>query len=213
MVFFALFLSPGGLSATQQQIDSAALLREATSSKAAGEIKHAIELLRQFWLAEPFGSSGYGVEEYLRLPMYLQHAGRRDDAWGALNALMTDYVLTPTRLNEQCLPMMRAEIYDKMRLFWQREGEPSIAVKYGILSHMHWLLGLHRQRRREELRDCASPEAIESVMKPLLTKAKKIQYKFALCELVKSEVLKLPSLDVHSVGGAIDQLLLAGQER
>jgi hypothetical protein len=104
--------------------------------------------------------------------------------------------------------MMRSDIYDKMRLFWQREGECSVAVKYGILSHMHWLLGLYRQRRREELRDCSSRETIEAVVEPLLKKAKKIQQKSALCDLVESEVLKLPSLDVHLVGGAIDQLLL-----
>ncbi|HBB89520.1 MAG TPA: hypothetical protein DC047_18095 [Blastocatellia bacterium] len=212
MGFFRTFLL-GERSAISPPIDSSALLREATSQKAAGDINSAIELLRQFWLAEPFGSSGYGVEEYLRLPMYLQHAGLRDDAWGALNVLLTDYVLTPTKLNDQCLPMMHSEIYDKMRLFWQREGEPSIAVKYGILSHVHWLIGLHRQRRREELRDCAGPEAIVAVVEPLLKKAKKIRHKNSLCVLVESEVLKLPSLDVHSFAGAIDQLILTNQER
>lgn len=195
-------------SATLQQIDSGTLLREATANKAAGNINGAIELLRQFWLAEPFGSSGYGVEAYLKLPMYLQHAGRRDDAWRALSLLMTDYVLSTAKLNDQVLPMVRSEIYDKMRLFWQREGEPSIAVKYGILSHMHWLLGLHHQRRRVELRDCASRDVIENVVKPLLKKAKRLHKQSRLCDLVESEVRKLPSIDVRALEAVIDQITL-----
>ena len=77
-----------------QPIDSGALLREATANKTAGNINGSIELLKRFWVAEPFGSSGYGVEAYLKLPMYLQVAGRRDEAWRTLNVLIADYVLS-----------------------------------------------------------------------------------------------------------------------
>lgn len=195
-------------SASTGGLDSGELLKQATANKAAGNLDRAIELLKQFWIAEPLGSGGYSVEAYLKLPMYLQHAGRRDEAWGLLNKLLTDYVLSIPKLNDQVLPMVWSEIYDKMRLLWQREGEASIAVKYGVLSHMCWLLGLHRQRRREELRHCAGREAIEAVVKPLLKKAKGLHQTTAICALVESEVRKLPNVDMKSFGDSIDQLLL-----
>lgn len=209
MGFFRIFLGrDDDSSPSAGPIDSGALLREATANKAAGNVNGAIELLKRFWIAEPFGSSGYGVEAYLKLPMYLQVAGRRDEAWRTLNVLIADYVLSTPKLNDQVLPMMRSEIYDKMRLFWQREGEASSAVKYGILSHMNWLVGLHRQRRREELRDYASRETIEAVVKPLLKKAKLLHQTTAICDLVESDVRKLPNVDLNSLGDVIDRLVL-----
>ena len=210
MDFFRTFLVRSS-SALAPQIDSDALLREATAKKAEGNINDAIELLRQFWSAEPFGSSGYGVEAYLKLPMYLQHAGRRDDAWHALDLLMRNFRLTTAKENEQVLPMLQSKIYDKMRLFWQREGEPLAAVKYGVLCHLQWLLGLHRQRRKEEFRECARRETIEAVIEPLLRKAQKLHLKARLCDLTTIEVCRLPTFDVDAFTTAIDQLLLKEQ--
>lgn len=194
-------------SPNRQPIDSGALLKNATSEKADGNINGAIELLKRFWEEEPFASSGHGVEAYLKLPMYLQQAGRGDEAWRTLKILLNDYALSNTKLNEQILPMARSDIYDKMRLFWQREGEAQVAIKYGILSHMHWLLGLHHQRRRKEFRDCANRETIESVVKPLLKKAKSLHLATTICGLLESEVSKIPNADENSLGAAIDQLV------
>src|SRR5258706_11179069 len=149
MGFFRSLLGDDRTS-NRQPINSGALLTNATAEKADGNINAAIELLKQFWEEQPFASSGYGVEAYLKLPMHLQEAGRGDEAWRTLKTLLSDYVLPNAKLNEQILPMARSDIYDKMRLFCQREGEAQAAIKYGILSHMQWLLGLHNQRRREE---------------------------------------------------------------
>src|SRR5258707_14181075 len=91
----------------RQPIDSGALLRNATAEKADGNINGAIELLKRFWEEEPFASSGYGVDAYLKLPMYLQQAGRGDEAWRTLKILLSDYVLSSAKLNEQILPMAR----------------------------------------------------------------------------------------------------------
>jgi hypothetical protein len=199
----------GDSSATPaQQIDSGALLREATAKKEAGDINGAIDVLKQFWSVEPFASSGYSIEAYLRLPMYLQKASRRDEGWRALNVLMKCYHLPTAKQNDQVLPMIRSDIYDKMCLFWQREGEPSLAVKYGVFSHLQWLLGLRRQHRRLEFRDCSDRATIEAAVEPLLNKAKKLHLKATLCDLVEAEVRKLPRLNVDSLGAAIDQIVV-----
>lgn len=192
----------------ERPIDSGALLREATACKAAGNLDGAIDLLKQFWLAEPFETSGHTLEAYLRLPMYLQNAGRRDEAWRILTELLANYVLSTEKLNEQVLPMMHSEIYDKMRLFWQREGKSAVAVKYGVLAHMHWIIGLHRQRRRRELHDGASRQTIEAIVKPLAKKAKRLDRHAAICDAVETEARKLPDIDVNSLSDVIDRIVL-----
>ena len=140
--------------------------------------------------------------------MYLQTAGRRDEAWRILTELLASYVLPTEKLNEQVLPMMRSEIYDKMRLFWQREGKASIAIKYGVLAHIHWLIGLHRQQRRRELNDCVSRHTIEAVVKPLAKKAKRLDRTAAICDAVETEARKLPDIDINSLSDVIDRILL-----
>ena len=201
------FFFGDGPSTRVRESEPGALLREATAKKERGDLDGAIELLTQFWSLEPFTSSGYPVETYLKLPMYLQKAGRRDDAWRALNVLITGYLYPTAEQNDQVLPMTRSDIYDKMRLFWQREGEPSLALRYGILSHLQWSLGLLRQRRSEEFRDCARRETIEAVVEPLLKKAKRLTLKPALSDLVEAQVRRLPDLDVDRTSVEIDRVL------
>jgi hypothetical protein len=207
MRFFRTLLGDD-LTPNRQPIDSSELLRNATAEKARDNINAAIELLKRFWEEEPFGSSGFGVEAYLKLPMYLQQAGQSDEAWRTLKTLLNDYGLSDAKQNEQIVPMARSVIYDKMRLFWQREGKAQAAVKYGILSHMQWLLGLHRQHRREEFRDSAKRETIEEVVEPLLKKAKSLHYSSPICDLVEAEITRMPSVDENSLGSAVDQLVL-----
>lgn len=192
----------------QQPIDSSELLRNATAEKARGNINCAIELLKRFWEEEPFASSGFGVEAYLKLPMYLQQAGQPAEAWRTLKTVLSDYALSEAQQNEPIVPMARSLIYDKMRLFWQREGKAQAAIKYGILSHMQWLLGLDRQHRREEFRDCAKRETIESVVEPLLKKAKCLHYASPIYDLVEAEITRMPGVDENSLGSAIDRLVL-----
>src|SRR5262245_45794184 len=100
-----------------------ALLRAATAKKDEGQIDTAIQLLRQAYQLIALSSIQYPVETFLRLPLYLQRAGKADEAWAELNKLLTNgYPNQPA--SQQLLPMDHYVIYDKMRLFLQREGNP-----------------------------------------------------------------------------------------
>ena len=66
------------------------LLKEATKLKKEKKFPEACEKLREAYSAE--GGEILMIEERLRLPMYLQLAGRNDEGWAELNRLLAKYV-------------------------------------------------------------------------------------------------------------------------
>jgi tetratricopeptide (TPR) repeat protein len=103
--------------------DPGQLLKQATARKQAGDLDRAVELLREAYKQIEQGNIGYPVDTFLRLPLYLQQAGRTDEAWQEFNLL-----LKRAQANEisspEVAPMECSTIYDKMRLFLQRERKP-----------------------------------------------------------------------------------------
>lgn len=83
---------------TEQQLDVDAefsiparnLLKEATALKRAKRYDEAVAMLRRAYDAP--GESHVTLLERLRLPMYLQLAGRADEGWAELNRLNITYV-------------------------------------------------------------------------------------------------------------------------
>jgi tetratricopeptide (TPR) repeat protein len=139
--------------------DPSKLLRKATAQKESGDIEGAITTLRQAYNAISKGQILYPIETFLRLPAYLQEAGHRDEAWRTYEKLLTDGY--PHQLSTpDLIPMDHATIYDKMRLFLQREGSLIPAVAYGVLSHCSWAIGLYRQQRKAELRSHVTKSTI-----------------------------------------------------
>ena len=85
-------------------------------------------------------------------------------------------------------------------MFFQREGKFDLAVRFGICSYISWAFGLHRQRRKAELRDYIARENIEHNVAPLLKKAKKLHLTDELVNLVAAEAKQLFSVDLDSLG-------------
>lgn len=120
---------------------SGELLTETTKQKDNGNINKAIEILREAYKEMDNENIIYGINPYLRLPMYLQQVGRNDEGWRELNELLIKMNKTD---NREIFPMDSSIIYDKMRLFLQREGKNKLAIKYGIFSYLFWAIGLYR---------------------------------------------------------------------
>jgi len=114
--------------AGMQQIDvntefsSAArsLLKEATSLKKEKKYIEACDKLREAYSAD--GAEYLMIEDRLRLPMYLQLAGKNDEGWNELNLLNLRYV-------DQ---FSQPAIANQMRVFLQKGGKAKEAVLYGI---------------------------------------------------------------------------------
>lgn len=183
------------------------LLKMATEKKESGNVDEAIELLRKAYTAIGNDHIVYSVSTFLRLPLYLQKAGRNDEAWREFNLLLTR--VYPNQIqNVELLPMEHSQIYDKMRLFLQRENKYDLAIRFGISSFISWAVGLHRQKRKSELKEYIERENIEVTVIALLRKAKKLKLKDKLTEVVESETKTLPDIDFADLGYKIDEIVL-----
>lgn len=183
------------------------LLKKATEFKRKGEIGEAISLLRQAYKEIERGEIIYPVQTFLRLPMYLQEAGKSDEAWGELNRLILEGY--PNQLKDPgVIPMDHSIIYDKMRLFLEKEGRNDLAVRFGMLSYIYWALGLHRQSRRAELEKHLSRDVLRELVEKLLKKAKKSERVDELLGVISGQIARFPNIDFSKFAESIDAVLL-----
>ncbi len=186
--------------------DAGDLLKEATSAKKAGNIDKAITILKKAYKAISKDVIIYSPQTFLRLPLYLQEAGKPEEAWKEFQLLLNKGY--PNQNNDtQLMPMDHSIIYDKMRLFLQREGKNIEAIKYGIFSNFSWASGLYVQRRMDEFRDYTADDAIDAMVLKLLKKAKKQKLKDTISKIVKNEIKKIPNIDFRKLELEIDNIL------
>lgn len=95
------------------------LLKVATQLKKEKKYDEACEKLREAFSTE--GSENLMAKERLRLPMYLQLAGKNDEGWRILNELNISY----TDVYSQ------ADIANQMRVFLQKEKKFEKAILFG----------------------------------------------------------------------------------
>ncbi len=126
----------------------ARLGREATDLKSSGDMDGAIQCLQEVKRLMIANPNGCTVQQWLRLPLYLQQAGRFDEAMGEFQELLIsppvtrDLRATGHRLESRdVLDMLLhsdfAAIYDKMRLACSREGLMEEAERYRRLADEH----------------------------------------------------------------------------
>ena len=102
------------------------LSKEATAARGAKDWPRAIAALRMADERMAGKPIGYGIEGWLRLPLFLAEAGRWDEAKIEFLRLLNDLrVLGPWEVPKWS---QRGTIFDKMRLSLQRAGKPRAAV-------------------------------------------------------------------------------------
>ncbi len=192
------------------------LFREATSKRKSGDIANAIELLHEAKYGAEDENTIYTVEDYLRLPMYLQEAGRTDEAWKEFQILIGEGY--PKQLNVNGLPYFDlATIYDKMRLFLQREGKPTYAVEFGVFSYACRLMAVRIQRddesevvakmRMQEAEELISESNIRKMLKPLLKKANAEIHEKRLATVVKGILTPDDRINLAGLGLAVRKVI------
>ncbi len=112
----------------------------------------AITCLREAQQLMPTVITEYPVSQYLRLPLFLQQAGRMKEAKKEFEKLLDMEMFSH--------PHLVATVYDKMRLAYQREKDYKNAVTYGMM-----------YAEIEFLNETDKNQYIEKTIQPLFTKA------------------------------------------
>jgi tetratricopeptide (TPR) repeat protein len=177
---------------------ASAFLKEATALKKEGKITQAIEKLRQAYVHISKTNTDYGIEVFLRLPLYLQEAGRKDEAWREFNLLLTSgyqNMFTAT----WSWHLMESKVYDKMRLVMQRDGKQSMAISFGVISYIKELRS--ELEKPKDIKDesyiekAQQLDSLNSMLEPLLKKAKKLDKLQESTILVSEWIKSLPRTD------------------
>jgi len=98
------------------------MLKEATALKREKKYNEACEKLKEAFSVE--GANDLMVKTRLRLPMYLQLAGKNDEGWRVLNEMNAQF----TDVYSQ------AEIANQMRVFLEKEARYSQALLFATLN-------------------------------------------------------------------------------
>lgn len=136
----------------------AQLHRDATAYKDGKNWDEAVACLKRANELMVLSGTSYGVDRWLRLPIFLQQAGKMDEADMSFSWLLSDVDRQieadlgqqSTNVKAATKHGMCAAIYDKWRLAWKREKQPVKAEYYEALAKEQ--LGLATQyRSRVEL--------------------------------------------------------------
>ncbi|PUB83976.1 MAG: hypothetical protein DBP02_10095 [gamma proteobacterium symbiont of Ctena orbiculata] len=181
----------------------AKLNKEATALKKQGNIEAAIDKLNEAYAEASEKELTVTINDYLRLPAYLQIAKRNDEAWSWFNKLIQQFSYDFMSLSQ---------IYDKMRLFRQREKKNKDAIKYAVLSNIYRCMGLHQQvtklgwdDRKEELENCKI--GISVGYEKLLKKANCSELEGDLTKLIEAHIKSFPKIKVAQLIKDIEALV------
>lgn len=194
------------ITVSDQGKDASELLRKATEYKDKGKINDAINTLRKAYKEIAKTNIDYPIETFLRLPLYLQTAGQTKEAWEEFNKLLKNGYPNQNKCKE-IVPMVESTIYDKMRLFLQRQKEYDKAISYGIYSILSHALGLYNQKRIEELKSYTDNEFITDKIATLLKKAKKLDLLENVVKITRMELNKLPNISFEYFSEKVEALL------
>lgn len=146
------------------------LLKLATQKKKEGDLDEAISMLKEAYKMIGKSRINYGIQPFLRLPNYLQLAGKNDEAWSEFNKLLVKGY--PNQINDLGLMHMeQSKIYDSMRLFLQKEGKFEKAVIFHAMYYLTMAKGLYLQKRPEDAKKQITVEKLRKSFSNHLKKA------------------------------------------
>ncbi|HRQ57639.1 MAG TPA: hypothetical protein PLN31_09480 [Azoarcus taiwanensis] len=147
---------------------AARLKKEATQHKRNGDWGSALSCMKkvhEMWMAD--GAADVAPESWAKYPLYLQQAGRYDEAMQVFRDVLARADELATRSLIDPLPFLRKGyakhfehvIYDKMRVAARREKRPDDAARFQALADeaedafeaFKRVRDLHNERRAKKL--------------------------------------------------------------
>lgn len=186
------------------------LLKLATEKKKAKDWDSAIAALKGAFQEIAQSQLSYSIDTFIRLPQFLKSAGRSKDAWMEFNELLFNGY--PNQLdNDSVLPMNRSILFDKMRLFLQREKKEQLAEVFSIFSAVSWRVGLQRQQRLEELDELTAEDDLDQMASTLSAYSTPGTIK-QLCDAVTKQLRIHSTVDYNQLGLSMEAVISAAKQ-
>ena len=160
-------------------------LTEAVEHKKNENWEMAFKALHEAYERMKYSEIDYGIDKFLRLPMYLHAAGKKDIAWKILNNyLRGEYPVIKGEKNLSQQVLDQLEIKDKMRVVLEREKKFTQSllffceVQYLNIQNLKeiskWDFDSRETKsfHKKRLAEASSLKKISELLKPKLKKAK-----------------------------------------
>lgn len=185
------------------------LFKLATDLKSQGKLSEAAECVRKAIEKSHRAGVTHGMNQYVRLPMYLYQAGREREAWQEFHKLL-DNRLRPGQDSEGLGVgfMESAIVFDKMSLCLCRSGGFKQAIKYSVMAYLCEVAGLCLQRRKREACPLITKTAVSDFVKDLLEDQEMDDLIQPITILMLQQVSLLPNIDLRKVAKDVDCLIL-----
>jgi outer membrane biosynthesis protein TonB len=147
------------------------LIKEAASLQAKKDFDAAIALLREAYDLMERAATISPIDNYLKLPQYLEKAGRFGEAATEYEALLAGAPARVAREHDELegekakgfVAMERRAIYKAMQPAYRKADRLEEAILFGLLEHASWCAGLQYKKRGQELRSARSMKAWKEV--------------------------------------------------
>ena len=156
-------------------------------------------------LKEQFGSEVAPLVARLREAVQWHRNGRKADAWVALEELLSDPTIGGST---HVRPAVETEIYNCMRVCFEREGCFNPALTPAVLSYATRAKAYSVQGREAEFLALRSPDFFERYFSPLLERARVLHALPKFRALVEEHLTAMPMVDVHALRAAIEAFRL-----
>ena len=183
-------------------------LKEAGQLKDADDIEGAIRMLRRAYEEIKRDKALYPIDTFLRLPLYLQQAGKAKDSWQEFtNLLFHGYPNQPR--DPALVAQDRGKIFETMRHFHDRDGRSDIAAVYGFFSQVCKGLSVHKNGRKQELKSWFTKEACSEYVEGLNKYPGNLGHLQPIKLAIIEELRRYPDVDFDRLSDKIDRALVA----
>lgn len=185
------------------------LLREATKHKNI-DLEYSINCLKDSIQLADDNNLIYGIQDRLRLPKYLQLAGRNDEAWSEYNKIVNKIISNTDPIGLKCGDLMY--VYDSMRLHLQREKKFNKAIVFHVMSILYKVKLAHIANVKNNIEYYDIKDNLKKELCNQLKKTTKLDLLDPITNDVFNEIKKKTNIDVNQCAHKIKEYMNDGDE-
>jgi len=199
-------LTAQGVATAPKALRADDYLREAAQLKDENDLEGAVKLLRRGFEEIKREKALYAIDTFLRLPLYLQQAGRDKDAWQEFNLLLTHGYPNQPR-DVVLIYQERGKVLEKMRWYLQHDGKEAIASVYEIFAQVCKAVAVHKENRTREMRAFFTKAVCNECIDGLKKYPGNLGRLQPIKEAIVDELGRFPDVDFDKLAERIDAAL------